>query len=843
MVENYVNKIALVGFGFLMIFGIKLNAQESNVQIDMNCQRFLGDVSELDRTKYFSQHDSSSDSEATTFRNDYNVTGGRGFWGAFSYAKSKTGAVGVYPSYKNGNTSVKEVTKGQIGTEHPKNTFIDGINISLGADWVVEYYKDFVDKSGRPEYYEIMNEPFVHASDFYTGNWSSSENDRIKLQMAQLYGEVGKRVKETPELSNMKIIGYSSAWPSMELNNFGHWQENMKMFMDTAGENMYGFATHLYDGINVTGQDSKRSGSNSEAILDLIEAYSYIKWGQIKPHAISEYGAIEKGYGDDYSDIASVQTVSSINHILFNLLDRENNLTVSIPFITGKATWHITEANNYQPYGAVLWKPTVIGVPLSTSTAWEYTPRIYFYELWKEVKGKRVQIKSDNPDVQTHAFVEGKKLFVAISNLDSQNQKVNLNMLSSEGTLQNVRIKDLKIYLQNEPIFTNEVVTTAPEYVNLIPDETIILEYNFSSNIEFDNALRTKKYYTSTYLKPISANTAISFNFSNVTSGVGFANLRMSIGRKHNVSKKPIVKVNGAVVEVPANWAGYDQAARDDFFGMIDIPFSSNLLQENNIVTVEFPDNGGTISSLILTVENFDITDNTLGIETIGNSCRGTENGQIVITPFVSDSFKLDLSGNNLNKTLDFNSKITINNLAAGSYSLIITNTNEPSFKEEYNLAITEPENLAVQSKVDKVSKTVDLELKGSVVYQISLNGFSFTTRKSSISLPLEKGKNKIEVKAENDCQGIYNENLIIGSEIIVYPNPSSHNFNIDLGLDNSTEATIAIYSTLGNLVYSQNYKVQNGKVLLNTASLQNGIYILSVKTENSSKKLKIIKH
>ena len=69
----------------------------------------------------------------------------------------------------------------------------------------------------------------------------------------------------------------------------------MKLFMDEAGQDMDVFSTHLYDGINQIGQDTKRSGSNMEAILDLIETYSYVKWGIIKPHAITEFGGIENG--------------------------------------------------------------------------------------------------------------------------------------------------------------------------------------------------------------------------------------------------------------------------------------------------------------------------------------------------------------------------------------------------------------------------------------------------------------------------------------------------------------------------------------------------------------------
>lgn len=53
----------------------------------------------------------------------------------------------------------------------------------------------------------------------------------------------------------------------------------MKMFMDVAGANMDALSIHLYDGVNQIGQDTRRSGSNMEAVLDLIESYSFQKWG------------------------------------------------------------------------------------------------------------------------------------------------------------------------------------------------------------------------------------------------------------------------------------------------------------------------------------------------------------------------------------------------------------------------------------------------------------------------------------------------------------------------------------------------------------------------------------
>ena len=108
----------------------------------------------------------------------------------------------------------------------------------------------------------------------------------------------------------------------------------MKMFIDRAGEYMDGLSVHLYDGINIVGKSSRRSGSNSEAILDLTENYSFIRLGKVLPLAVTEYGGIDNT-SKGYHPIASVRTVASFNHILFNLLEREDKMLISIPlFLT-----------------------------------------------------------------------------------------------------------------------------------------------------------------------------------------------------------------------------------------------------------------------------------------------------------------------------------------------------------------------------------------------------------------------------------------------------------------------------------------------------------------------------
>ena len=579
----------------------------STVYINPTFKRFLKDNSALDRSKYFNLHSRGGDDIEADLYTNYNVSShGRGFWGPAAVAVQQEGQVGIYPTSSTGTNEVREVSR-YIATEHPDNIYFEGVDKDALSDWVVSYFKNSVGVDLRPEFYEPMNEPFVHAKDFYNEpDWDPVAEARVKLEMAQVFSEIGTKIHAAPELANMKVIGYAAAYPTFEKNDFSNWNQNMKMFMDEAGANMDAFSTHLYDGINQIGLNTKRSGSNMEAVLDLIESYSFQKWGIIKPHVISEFGGI---VGSTYSDIDNVQSIRSQNAMLFGLFERQDVTELTIPFTTGKSTWHITEANNYLPYKAVLYKPVPFGVHLDQVTSWEYTDRIHFYDLWKNVSGDRVKIKSSNPDVQLQAFKDGNKLYVALNNLDDFEHSVLLDIwpVSNATLSDNVRIKSLIINPNEAAQYTDQTTSTIPNTYNLAINETVVFEYTYDTDFSYDNQITLNRHYSNeSTVQPITANSSMTYTFSNVpTSLVGYATLRMSIGRTHDKSKSPTVVVNGQTLSVPTNWKGYDQANRDDFFGMIEIDVPVASLEASTSVTLTFPDSGGHLSSLVLITQTY----------------------------------------------------------------------------------------------------------------------------------------------------------------------------------------------------------------------------------------------
>jgi len=598
----------------LLVLGLlstAIFAQENEVTIDFKTQKFIEGESELNREKYFAMHDSYTSwdlsSDADYLYNNLGIEYGRTFGGPGPFKKSKTELQSISEAEgraKWSNANIKKSplfkefgTADFVITDHPRDAFQYSFkDYDKIAAYNVAYLKTAYPIT--PKYYEVMNEPFVHAKD-YVETWA--ETPEVIVEMSKVFKAVADKVHA--EIPGMQVGGYASAYPEVEKDNFEYWNTRMKTFMDVAGESMKFFATHIYDGRNVEGDFTLRSGSNSEAILDLIEAYSYKKWKVVKPHLISEYGFTAQGLvGKPYSPELNGTCLIAYNKILMQLLDKPDRLVKAIPFITAKATWFYNNKKGNpdgHPYPWVIKKKEEDGT-------YSFTHLKKFYELWKGVEGKRTEVASNNPDIQIHSFVKKGKGYVAINNLTDQNQEVKTSFLNdSQDYIKNITLRRLYTTSTGFPRLVFYTDIDSIENVSLKPGETVIVECDLH-DFQFSNTITERNFYTDSYLQTIEKDQALTFNFNNVkTTSNGRAFLKMGIGRNHNLSKKPKITVNNKEILVPENWAGYDQASRTLFFGVISIPFDIKYLKSgDNIVNITFPDKGGHLSSLILNVEN-----------------------------------------------------------------------------------------------------------------------------------------------------------------------------------------------------------------------------------------------
>jgi agarase len=473
-------------------------------------------------------------------------------------------------------------------------------NGSALGEYMATATKEFYGEGGssgqiRPTMMEVVNEPFYQAEDWGT----------TPLEIAQWHNDVAEQFNQiVPEVL---VGGYTAAFPELERNGFDQWRDNWKMFIDEAGDNMDFYSVHLYDyGIpDNPEQVIRRSGSNIEAVLDMIEQYSVMDSGAVKPWNVSEYGYWSPGInGTPYTKERDWHNLRSFSTMMMQLMERPDVMLKTIPFVLNKASWWSHPSGNKYPYRLMRQRNELAG---ETGELWVYTELLQFFELWKDVRGKRIDTYSPDPDLQIDAYVNGNKAYVILNSLEFSDQEIDLNVLNPQNAaVTEIKIKHLYRRPDRVPVLEETTPTTLSSFT-LGQEATAVIEYTFAEDLVLTQTNEEAKVYATNMLRPIVANQAIAFQVEGleISSANGEALLRLGIGRDRPQSRRPALSVNGISVSVPSDYRGYDQNNRDRFFGVLEIPVPYALLQENNEVVVTFPDEGGHVSSVALQIFAF----------------------------------------------------------------------------------------------------------------------------------------------------------------------------------------------------------------------------------------------
>ena len=71
------------------------------------------------------------------------------------------------------------------------------------------------------------------------------------------------------------------------------------------------------------------------------------------------------------------------------------------------------------------------------------------------------------------------------------------------------------------------------------------------------------------------------------------------------VALRPSITFNGAAITLPDNFRGGPQTDRPNYFGVLEIPIPYEALKTDNIISIQFQDDGGYISSVTLQAYKF----------------------------------------------------------------------------------------------------------------------------------------------------------------------------------------------------------------------------------------------
>jgi len=659
-----------------LIFGLSFSwtcygQMPENVLVDVNLdvRHSTGGIDQFDRAKFVAIHADATeaewdgDNEISDLRNDflngYDVYMGRNTGGITWYLNNQITEDPSRPGFANpaSVTSVGQTIKNNYAAKtqlhsyenrneqimcaqlHPfwpdgkltnKNwalstadTQLEPLGTATG-EYMGRYIRDAFGTGGvtgqpKPVLTEVINEPLWELVDV---------NHLVQPEKVfRFHNAVASEVKKYN--SGMLVGGYCSAFPDVEKNDFAEWHQRWKLFMDIAGENMDFWAIHLYDFPAIGGKQRYRKGAQMEAMFDLMEQYSYLKFGVVKPFLISEYGAQMHDYKGTWSPYRDWLHMKSVNAMMLQFMDRPNLIAKAINFLIVKAEWGYNNTTGATYDHRLMRKKNE---PSSYTGQWIYTDMLKIYQLWSNVNGIRVDVKDNHPDILTDSYVDGQKLYLLVNNLDLVDAfSVKPNLLGIAAQPTSLRVK----HLYNggtAPVMADNTYTEIPASIELKPEGTLVLEYTFPSNVVTDETSVETKYYATEYLKPIVANQDLQFTINNVQTGSwGEAILRIGIGRSLDKQRFPVIKLNGTALSVPNNYMGDDQADRASFFGLLTVNVPYDLLQANNTITITFPDQGGYVSSI--SMQTYAFSRAITRFAGIPNSSSVLKRGQIHLHP------------------------------------------------------------------------------------------------------------------------------------------------------------------------------------------------------------------
>lgn len=242
---------------------------------------------------------------------------------------------------------------------------------------------------------------------------------------------------------------------------------------------------------------------------------------------------------------------------------------------------------------------------------------------------------------------------------------------------------------------------------------------------------------------------------------------------------------------------------------------------------------------------NFPTLAQTFYISLTGTSCKGVSNGSITVATSSGNTYQATLTGNGVNRSATLSLGIpTFTGLAAGTYNICFTTASVPGFKQCQTVVITEPKDLSLYTTAISIdTKTITLKMGGGDIYKIQLNGILYSTKDSTITLPVVSGPNHLIMTSDRPCQGIIDQVISINEDVILYPNPFENTLNIALGNKKVNVATVAIYSSAGLLVFKQQFLAPSNTISLDLRTITTpGGYILDLFTDNNHRAFKIIR-
>lgn len=490
-------------------------------------------------------------------------------------------------------TWMKPYTTDRSGEQWIPHNLTAATEISLG---ILEHkFNAF----NRPAYFEPVNEPhWSFWGDQHFADW------HVALQKA-----VNARGLSTQIGGPCSSVAYYYGKQYQSLQNF-------TQFIDQTDFQLDFYSFHVYDFLHWDAKANDYRGRISSGlpiagVLDALAAYTHNQYGQSLKMVISEHGGYENDGSDGKSSAAALaqqyfpgqgfewelEKRSIVNYNMVSssiantmvFMDNPHIIQKAVPFILlESAAWDPT-------YYASLMVPW----DFEDKQVWAETKLVHFYQYFAGVKGRRVVMHGEDPDLQHTAFVDENHLHVLVNNLSDSVQQIALNNLY-EGKIERIKLK--RLYRQADFRPTFEVISLDQlSALSLKPREAIALEVIYQKAIEETSRINEVPYYAREVAVAFQGKETFQVELDRLDS-IAYANLRIGLNRPKDSDHRISVRLNGTLLSLPTE----DTAPRlvDEKQGYATcklISVDPTLLKANNQVEVQFHDDlTGGVGSVVI---------------------------------------------------------------------------------------------------------------------------------------------------------------------------------------------------------------------------------------------------
>ncbi len=229
---------------------------------------------------------------------------------------------------------------------------------------------------------------------------------------------------------------------------------------------------------------------------------------------------------------------------------------------------------------------------------------------------------------------------------------------------------------------------------------------------------------------------------------------------------------------------------------------------------------------------------NNFTITTTSETCEAKDNGTLTITTATALAYRTTING----VDHSFTSSLAIDNLPPGTYPICITVEGFANCEQCFEAVIAAAEFLSGATSVENDTTGTKMQVEiatGTPPYTVTINDEVIGTfANNSFTVDVNHG-DQVAVSSSLECEGKLSSKVNLFDSFRIAPNPTRGDVTLSVPDSVSGAMNISIYNAIGVIVSSGMYDMSSGQVVLPTANLPQGIYLISIADGGTFKMVK----